>query len=207
MQEIGLFWGTLLAVRGFTRGESFVGRNVGLKSVWENGEWKVKLIFMDHDDMDIAGKNSAHFYPRAAFAAIADDEIHIFGGISCGEAIKGEVAFLQEIYRVGREVSETAKVGIRQAIEYAYKKTRNDLINNPKLQAYFQELFIERISDWDTIAAGYLKVRQDPSAIDSWKMETKEFLSRRGYTDRMIDDHLCTVDSFDDFLTKYSFLY
>ena len=207
MQDIGVFWGTLLAIRGFTRGESFVGRNVGLKSVWEDGEWKVKIIFMDHDDMDILGKNSAHFYPRAAFAAIADDEIHIFGGISCGEAIKGEVAFLQDIYRVEKGVSETAQVAIRQAIEYAYKKTRNELIHNPNLQAYFHELFIERISDWDTIAAGYLKARHDGAAFDSWKTETREFLSRRGYTDRMIEDHLCTVDSFDDFLTKYSFLY
>jgi hypothetical protein len=207
MRDIGLFWGTLLAVRGFTRGESFVGRNVGLKGVWEDGEWKVKIIFMDHDDMDIAGKNSVHFYPRAAFAAIADDEIHIFGGVCCGEAIKGEVAFLQEIYRVEKEVSETAQVVIRQAIEDAYKKTRHNLLHNPNLQAYFHEVFIERISDWDTIAARYLKIRHDASAIDSWKLETKEFLSRRGYTDRMIDDHLCAVDSFDDFLTKYSFLY
>ena len=34
LQQIARFWGTLLAVRGFTRGESFVARNVGLKSVW-----------------------------------------------------------------------------------------------------------------------------------------------------------------------------
>ncbi len=45
MQDIGTFWGTLLAVRGYTRGESVVARNVGLRSVWDEGEWKVKIIF------------------------------------------------------------------------------------------------------------------------------------------------------------------
>ena len=195
------------AARGFTRGESFVGRNVGLKSVYENGEWKVKIIFMDHDDMDIIGKNATDCNPRSVFPAIADDEIHIFGGISCGETIKGETAFLEDIFHVAKAVSDEGHVAIRQATGYAYKKTHNDLINNPKLQAYFHESFIERISDWDTIVARYLKIRHDRSAIDSWKRETMEFLSSRGHTDRTINDYLCTVDSFDDFLTQYSFLY
>src|SRR6185369_13077289 len=32
--QIAKVWGTLLAARGHSRGESFVGRNVGLRSVW-----------------------------------------------------------------------------------------------------------------------------------------------------------------------------
>jgi hypothetical protein len=207
VRQIGTFWGTLLAIRGFTRGESFVARNVGLKSVWDNGEWKVKIIFMDHDDLNIIGKNPTEFYPRAVFPAVSDDEKYIFGGKYGSMPIKGEVEFLQEIYRIEKDVGEQGADAIHQAMKYSYKKTQNELVNNPKLQAYFHESFIERISDWDTIVARYLEIRLDRSAIDSWKLETREFLGSRGYADHMIDDYLNAVDYFDDFLTKYSFLY
>ena len=207
MRQVGMFWGTLLGVKGFTRGESFVGRNVGLKAIWENGEWIVKIIFMDHDDMDIAGKNSKDFYPRAVLPAIADDELHIFGGTYCGETIKGEVEFLQEIYRIGEEVGEEGARAIRQATKSSYKQTQRELVDNPVLRSYFHESFVERITDWDAIVASYLKARVDRSAIDSWKAETGAFLSSRGCADWLINDYVCAVDSFDAFLARYSFLY
>lgn len=207
MRQIGAFWGTLLAVKGFSRGESFVARNVGLKSVWENGEWTVKIIFMDHDDMDIAGRNASEFHPRAVFPAIADDELHIFGGMYCGAWIKGEVEYLQEIYRIGAEVGAEGAAAIRQAIEAAYKQTQQELRHSPKLRAYFHEAFIERLFDCDAIVASYLKARPDRAALGAWKEETKGFLSSRDYTDWMINDYFYALDSFDDFLAKYSFLY
>src|SRR6185503_9634275 len=36
VREIATVWGTLLGARGNSRGESFVARNVGLRSVWEH---------------------------------------------------------------------------------------------------------------------------------------------------------------------------
>jgi hypothetical protein len=207
MRQVGTFWGTLLALKGFSRGESFVGRNVGLKSVWENGEWIVKIIFMDHDDMDIAGKNASQFYPRAVFAAIADDELYIFGGTYCGTRIKGEVEFLQEIYRVDERVSEEGGDALRQALKSAYQKTHKELLSNPELRSYFNEAFLERIIDWDAIVVKYLQAKVDPAALDAWKAETKTFLSSRGCVGWLINDYLLTIDSFDDFLAKYSFLY
>jgi len=178
-----------------------------LKSVWENGEWIVKIIFMDHDDLDIAGKNSKDFYPRAAFQAIADDELHIFGGLSCGRHVKGEVEFLQEIYRVSEQVGNEGVTALREAIKDAYKRTQHELINSPKLRAYFHESFIERIFDWDRIVAKYLETGGDSTALDLWEKETKEFLSNKGYTKGMIYDCLCAVDSSKDLLARYSLIY
>jgi hypothetical protein len=207
MRQLGTFWGTLLAFKGFTRGESFVARNVGLKSVWEDGKWTVKIIFMDHDDLDIAGRNAREFYPRAVFPAIADDELHIFGGMYCGAWIKGEVEYLQEIYRIDAEVGAAGATAIRQALEAAYRRTRKELRDNDELRAYFNEAFLERIFDCDAIMAGYVKARDDRAALAAWKEETKEFLSGKGYVDWMINDYFCAVDSYDDFLVRYSFLY
>ena len=55
MRQLGDCWGTLLGMRGFSDGESFVQRNVGLKSVWSDGDWRVRVIVQDHDDLTVAG--------------------------------------------------------------------------------------------------------------------------------------------------------
>jgi hypothetical protein len=207
MRQIGTFWGTLLALKGFTRGESFVGRNVGLKSVWEQGEWRVNVVFMDHDDLDIAGKNTEEFHPRAVFPAIADDELHIFGGLYCGSHIKGEVEYLREIYRIEAAVGEAGDAAIHDAIKQAHARTQKALATNPELRAYFHESFLEQSADCDSIIAGYLAVRHDAAALVAWKAETKERLSGKGYVDWRVNDYLFAVDSFDEFLAKYSYLY
>ena len=66
MQEIGKLWGTLLAVRGSTNGESFVPRNVGLRSVWAEGHWQLKVIFMDHDNLNLADVSVKNFQSLGA---------------------------------------------------------------------------------------------------------------------------------------------
>ena len=66
MEQIGKFWGTLLAVRGYSRGESFVARNVGLKSSWDEGQWKVRIIFMDHDSVVMPGPEDKDFRAKIA---------------------------------------------------------------------------------------------------------------------------------------------
>ena len=207
MGEIGTLWGTLMALGGFTRGESFVARNVGLKNVWESGRWQVKIIFMDHDDLDIAGSSVTEFHPRAALPAMADDELHIFGGTSCGEKIKGEVEYLEEIYRIRPDMSRKGYVEIMRAIEKAYKKTTHELAHNRKLRGFFSESFIEQIADWRSVVSSYLNSGKDPSAVEEWKTSTRNFLGNKGYNVYRIYDHFCAVDSFDDFIHRYSFLF
>lgn len=207
MRQIGIFWGTLLALKGFSRGESFVARNVGLKSVWEYGEWVVKIIFMDHDDLDIAGKNTKEFYPRAVFPAIQDDELHIFGGDYCGSHIVGEVEFLRKIYRVGDAKAAEGQAAMFEATRSSFKQTQKALVENAELRTYFHESFIEQILDCDAIAAKYVKARDDASALAAWKEETTTLLKNKEISDWAIKDYFCAFDSFDSFLVKYSFLY
>jgi len=207
MREVGVFWGTLLALKGFTRGESFVGRNVGLKAAWQNGEWTVKIIFMDHDDMDIAGKNATEFHPRAIMAAIADDELYVFGGIYCGQRIVGVVEYLRAIYRVDKEVNDEGTRLVLDALRSSHEQTHKELASNPKLRAYFNEKFLERLSDWDLVVAKYLAAKSEPDGLESWKRETQAFLNSRGYESWMINDYFCALDSFDYLLVGYSFLF
>jgi len=207
LRDIGTFWGTLMGLGSFTRGESFVARNVGLRTVWENGRSRARIIFMDHDDLDIVGAGVTEFYPRAVLPAMSDDEIHIFGGLSCGEAIKGEIGFLDDIYRINSAIKRQGKLEILQAIDSSYKKTTRELAENKKVRACFHEAFIERLNDWRLVVSRYLAAGKDGSSLQAWRSETKDFLAKRGHNDHMIYDYFCAIDTSDDFLNRYSFLF
>src|SRR5439155_9480596 len=66
LQQMGKLWGTLLGIKGYSKGESFVARNVGLRSVWHDGQWEVRTIFMDHDSLVIPGPQEKDFCARNA---------------------------------------------------------------------------------------------------------------------------------------------
>src|SRR6185295_7715069 len=110
LNEIGIMWGTLVAVRAYTRGESFVARNVGLKSVWEGGEWRVKIIFMDHDSVVIPGPQEKDFYARDALPEIRLDETYLWGRPG---SFLGSVGHLRSIYRTTDEVSQQGQTVAR----------------------------------------------------------------------------------------------
>ena len=207
MKEIGAFWGTLLALRSHSQGESFVIRNVGLKSRWEHGEWKVKLIFMDHDELELVGKRDMPFRPRSTLWSSTRDERHIWGGTWNGRVIKGEVEALEEIYRVGQATGLKARAGLRRALKAAYRKTLEAIKTREEVQRLFCPSFVERINDWDAIVAKYLTVRRDPAAVALWKEETAESLGKRGYAEDLIQNHLKAVEIYEQFLRAYSFLY
>src|SRR6202011_11266 len=99
LTSLGRLWGTLLGLGGYTEGESFVARNVGLRAVWEDGKWEVRIIFMDHELTNITGKRMRHFHPKAALSGMHKDWVHIVGGWLGGVPRSGTVATLATIYR------------------------------------------------------------------------------------------------------------
>ena len=203
--EIGTFWGTLMGVRGYSFGESFVGRNVGLRSVWYEGQWHVEIIFMDHDKLRLARKQDHH--PLTVIRGTFKDEVFIFGRPGNQLSDTGAVDFLEEIYRVDRKVAEKGKAAFFEALEQAYRKTQDALVNNPKMLSFFHRTFAARTRDWDTLVQQYLPLAEDPAALASWKEEVQTFLGRKGYEQDLIDEHLEALEEYTDFLKRYAFLY
>ncbi len=105
VEQIARLWGTLLGVRAHTRGESFVARNVGLKSFWNEGEWQVKIIFMDHDAVMIPDNFEPHFFPSSGIPAMHLDEIYIWSR-NPRHFAKSELGCLQRIYKVGDDLDK-----------------------------------------------------------------------------------------------------
>jgi len=179
IQQIAKFWGTLLGVRGYSRGESFVARNVGLKSYWDGGEWKVRIIFMDHDALILPGSHIEKFYAMGSVPNMAFDDSYIWGRSSAKQFARSEVGCLQSIYGIADKSEGQALA--RAVLKEAYRRTQDAMLSNPRLRTAFHEGFIDRLRDWDTLVSGYFQMNGDKSAAAGWKKKMKEMLKAKGY--------------------------
>ncbi|HEY0379749.1 MAG TPA: hypothetical protein VGC87_22710 [Pyrinomonadaceae bacterium] len=207
VEQLGKFWGTLLAVRGYSRGESFVARNVGLKSVWRDGEWGVKVVFMDHDALVIPGIDNENFLAQGAMPNMRMDERYLWGGSNPAQCATSEVGYLRSIYRTGAEVNARGKVLAHKALKDAYTKTRHEVLNNPDLRRMFHRTFLDRIHDWDVIVTGYLQTRDDERACAAWEQKMKSALHEKGYRHGGFEGYLEVIRNYLGFIEKYSFLF
>ena len=204
LQEIGRFWGTLLGVRGYSRGESFVARNVGLKSHWDAGHWKVKIVFMDHDAMVIPGPQDKEFSPHDALQGMMLEETYIWGRPGL---VLGTVGHLREIYRTGDDLYQRALVLARIALRKAYKKTQHELSSAPKLRALFDPVFADRILDWDPLVKSFLGTEPNTAASAKWKDKKRGMLAEKGYEEHECNAYMEGLENNRAVLERHSFLF
>ncbi|MBC8031797.1 MAG: hypothetical protein H7Z16_17065 [Pyrinomonadaceae bacterium] len=207
LQQIAKFWGTLLAVRGYSRGESFVARNVGLRSFWNKGQWDVKIIFMDHDALVIPNSSSGRFFAHGDVPNMTLDERYIWERSRPERFAASEVGCLHTIYRVGKQLDEEGQAVARVELKNAYRTTQQQMLTNPELQHMFSKGVVERIRDWDTLVRGYLQMNGDKRAAVKWKKEMKKMLAASGYKQDMFDAYVATIEKNRPFLTRQAFLF
>lgn len=205
MRQIGECWGTLLAVRGFSDGESFVLRNVGLKSIWKSGAWQIRIIFMDHDDLTVAGSRYQYLWPWREVSGMQRDQVHILGGEMGDQMIPGEVGALNIIYRVSGEVSAAGLKSLEGAMFGAYHRTQSQLDTNEELRGLFYPQFLKGFRDFDELAPGFLE--RDPSQAEAWKGEAEAALRLKGYNDELAAEYTKAICHFHEFFERVSFLY
>lgn len=202
MAQIGRFWGTLLAPRGHTMGESFVGRNCGLRSVFKDGEWRIRMIFMDHDSLIFASRYEKSYSPRPSVRAAAKDARFILGEQFGGtRPVRGELDFLREIYRVTRAAERRGLAALREAMKDAYDRTQDALRNNREVRRMFVPEFVKRLHDWDDAVRLWLGGGTD------WKESVMSMLRERGYDERIAGHHVETLVTQKRFLEKVAFLF
>lgn len=206
VDQIATFWGTLLSLRVHTRGESFVARNVGLKSYWDSGEWKVKIIFMDHDAVTLHGPSEHFFWADSAIPTMALDESYIWGR-NPRHFPGSELGYLQRIYRIGKTMDKKGDALARQSLKEAYAKTRCALQTNQRLRSMFHKRFLERLLDWDIFVNGYLAMNNHQAANKRWKEKMKDRLVANGYKAGAVERMSETVEKNRKFLEKYSYLF
>lgn len=207
MKQIAKFWGTVLGVRGYSRGESFVPRNVGLKGFWSKGHWNVKIIFMDHDALVIPNSRSGRFFAHGDVPNMTLDERYIWGRSTPERFAASEAGCLQTIYRVGKNLDEEGQAVARVELKNAYRRTQHQMMTNPELQRLFSKGVVDRLRDWDTLVGGYLQINGDKSAAAKWRNEMKKMLTARGYKQDMFDAYVGVMEKNRAFLTRQAFLF
>jgi DUF971 family protein len=202
VREIAKVWGTLLGARGNSRGESFVARNVGLRSVWDQGRWKVKLIFMDHDALSLPDLENGHFYAQTAIPAMLLDERHVWGRANPALFPSTLVGYLISIYRISGELEARAQQIAEEELKAAYHKTHRAMLEDPRLRAFFSDVFLSRLFDWDEFVRGYLG-GQDAK----WKKKMKKMFADKGYEADAFDYYTQAADKGRGFLERQRFLF
>jgi hypothetical protein len=207
MRDSGTVRGTLLGLRGHSIGESFVARNVGLRTRWERGEWRIKIIFMDHDNLNVIDPAFKDLQSLGVLDSMNADDLFFWGGRLGGRRLTGSVDCLNDIYRVRKETVAEGKEVFDRATKTAYDKTLRKIETLPQLQLFFNRSYLARLRDWDTVARDYLKARHDAHALASWRESMRNMLAAKGYAPGSISNHLNAVESHGDFIERYSFLY
>lgn len=203
MRQIGTFWGTLYAAGGCTWGESFVARNVGLRSRWEDGQWRVRILFMDHDRMRV-GRDHL-FQPQKMLRGMWEDQRYILGdGVGRGSSGKGEVGFLGEIYRAAPEVVRAGRLALRAAARSSYRKTLPVMAGHPEVRPLFRRSFLRESVHWDEVMRTLPSLRR---AGGDLREALRPFLVRRDYEPERIDPYLETVEEHAAFLETQRFFH
>ncbi|HKO57956.1 MAG TPA: hypothetical protein VJ276_18965 [Thermoanaerobaculia bacterium] len=208
MEQLGRFWGTLLAIRGHTLGESFVARNSGLRAVWQDGEWQVRMVFMDHDSLSFASVGTNVYRPKTSVNNAAKDAKYVLGGVFNGRnKVRGAHSYLKSIYRVGPGVARRGVTAFRTALKSAYHATHEAMRTKPELTRMFRRPFIEKLHDWDDLVRSYLQTPKSRPARDVWNATSRALLLSRGYRADIADEHVFTVTRQAKFLRRMAYLF
>jgi hypothetical protein len=201
VRQIAGFWGTVLGIRGQSRGESFVGRNVGLRSVWVNGQWRVKLIFMDHDALTLPDLEIGHFFAQNALPGMLLDERHTWGKANPALFPTSLVGYLLRIYRIDSALEAEAQGIAETELRAAYKKTQHAVLTDRKLRAFVSDVFVSRLLDWDHFVAGYLRGEK------GWEARMKRIFKDKGYEPDTFESYTTPGQKYGGFIERNLFLY
>ncbi len=210
VSDLGQLWGTVLALGGFTYGESFVGRNMGLKSSFAGGEWTSRLISMDHDNLHLPDDEEEVFWAQGALRTAVQDECYIRGNPGRPKQVpRCALHYLQQIYHLesGDTPAESRRL-LESAMDTAYRQTRRALENEPRMRRLFSESYLRHLRDWHVVVADYLTTvpEANAAAFNAWKGRTRAYLTERKYGE-VVENYCKALEKHGDFVRRYSFFY
>jgi tetratricopeptide (TPR) repeat protein len=210
VSDLGQLWGTILALGGFSYGESFVGRNMGLKSSFAGGEWTSRLLSMDHDNLHIPDDEEEVFWAQGALRTAVQDECYIRGNPGRPKQVpQCALHYLQQIYHL--EFDDTpaqSRRCLECAMGTAYRQTRRALEEDPRMRRLFSTSYLRHLRDWHVVVADYLTTVHEGDAAEfkAWKDRTEAYLTERNY-DKIAENYCRALEKHSDFVRRYSFLY
>jgi len=206
MRQFGAYWGTLLAAGGHTSGESFVARNVGLKSAWMDGRWCTRCIFMDHDSLFCPDRNDQDFYVEAFLNGAFLDQRYVFGSIREKDSELGSVECLQSIYRVDPATAQSGERALCAAMASAYKEVRRQLLPGGRLRSFLANRLIVALSHFDEVVRMSLGM-DEAAGTSPWRKRAQRWLEKMGYDRQLSGRFVELIARHEPFFRVNDYLY
>jgi hypothetical protein len=201
-QQIGLFWGTLFGLKAYSLGESFVGRNVGLRSVWDRGDWRVRLTFLDHDLLVVPRSG---FRPDLALWGVFIDATYVVFTPPSGR--RSELDLLASIYRISPATLELGRSSLLRAARSAYRRTRLQLETHREVRQMYEPDCLRDLLNHDDAIAGYARARSRGCQIEEAAQAAAEILRDAGHGEVPATSFAVTLKQYDKFLNFFSCLF
>src|SRR5262249_51449719 len=203
LREAGVLWGTLIATSAFSRGESFVPRNVGLKSRWRDGQWTVDIVFMDHDTLQIPVNGRLRFDPQTFVTGMGIDE----GYLRTSDPEKGQSPTVEgcliRVYGVGKDVQAKGADAFDAAVVDAYRKTRRLTMESPDVRRLFYREFPGKIALWESLMWSRLQAEREGTHA-MWTARAEKLLQTAGNGPRFTDEWTRAAARAAKFLARYA---
>jgi hypothetical protein len=201
--DIGRYWGTLLAVGGFTDGESFVPRNVGIKSRFLGGQWVARICFMDHDGM--RGLTAPGETPQPAWPI---EGMRKDGDWICEDRqAPGEFDCLRRIYRVSATVEKRGEEVFRDRVAHAYAATRAAMERSGPARDLFDQEYLPTLRARDEVIRQFLACDGEEAALKRWRKRAARRMRGGMYPPDLTRAFLDTVTRNRRTLESYAALY
>jgi hypothetical protein len=199
LRDIGIYWGTLLALGGYTEGESFVTRNVGLKSRWREARWEPRICFMDHDCLQARGVDGDWPHPSFSIEGMRKDHDWI-----CGENCdRSEFACLREIYRVNTDYEKAGEAQFLDCVAKGYRVTR-DAMKSAALEKFFDVEFVRGLELRDQVIGLYLATQP---GSEGWREKAQALMAQSAFPAEWVPGMCDAIERNRPTLARFAFLY
>ncbi|MEM7349977.1 MAG: hypothetical protein AAF657_04170 [Acidobacteriota bacterium] len=200
VQRVAKFWGTLLATGSGSSGECFVPRNVGLRRTWNGGEWRIEVVFLDHDALRTATATLEDFWPEHEMLPIVRDEYYIRGG----HDELGALQALASIYHVDASTIADAEQAFHLELKRAFDATRAALEATGRLDDVLHPSYQRKLLEWHEL----VRLSLTPHGVsDAWKTLGEGLLRAGGWHEKLIRQAVAMARRHTSFFDRYAFLY
>ncbi len=194
VRRIGRLWGTLLAAGGWSNGESFVARNVGLKSIWARGRWEVGILFMDHDDLQVE--------PHGAHPL---DVLH--GMYLDGQFVREDLDLLARIYRIPDDAARLGRSAFRDELRRAHRRTLAALGGIARRGEDFSAADVRWLRRWSSLLGSVAASHRESPGTGAWREGAKAVLAAAGFDAGTVEGSLDSLADYAEFLADPCFLF
>jgi hypothetical protein len=166
-----------------------------------DGRWRVRICFMDHDNiLALGGGDIPH--PVRTIESVRLDEMWI-----CGDREKCMMTCLRKIYRVSPALEQQGEELLRESIAHAFRATRRAMLHEEPVRQMFDADYVRSMLTKEDVVRLYLSCGESKAARKRWRKQATQRMADTVYRQDCIGEFLDIVERNLPMFQRYSFLF